>query len=95
MFTVLADVRAMLRRAAEPLVRRQWLSAVGCADGTGVAEDDRTYYVPVLVGPLDSSQASVMRRSARTTQEQKSWASWVRTVVAVLVPERLTHSMSA
>jgi hypothetical protein len=31
----------------------------------------------------------------RTAQEQKFWASWVRTSVVVLVPERLTHSMSA
>ena len=31
----------------------------------------------------------------RTAQEQKSWASRVRTVVVVVVPERLTHSMSA
>jgi hypothetical protein len=31
----------------------------------------------------------------RMAQEQKSWASRVRTVAAVLVPERLTHSTSA
>ena len=42
------------------------------------------------------SEMTVTDTNVRTTpQEQKSWTSWVRTVVVVLVPERLTHSMSA
>lgn len=46
---------------------------------------------------LGAASASVGTGCAdvRMAQEQKSWASSVRTVVAVLVPERLTHSTSA
>jgi hypothetical protein len=36
-------------------------------------------------------RATAHNADVRTTSEQKSWVNWVRTVVAVLVPERLTH----
>ena len=46
--------------------------------------------------PGDAAQRSQAGcADVRMAQEQKSWASRVRTVAAVLVPERLTHSTSA
>src|SRR5262249_12768820 len=66
-------------------------------------------YPPFGAGELCMTAPSVVRaeqgdrrlrqravvHDVRTAQEQKFWASWVRTSVVVVVPERLTHSMSA
>jgi len=56
----------------------------------GVAID-----LPAQPGEAGRELRGVRAGISPADQEQKSWASRVRTPVVALVPERLTHSVSA